>query len=146
MNDDIQTMIDEARKWIGTPFVHQGRTKGQACDCLGLVIAVAKAAGYSDVNFDVTGRYGQTVIPKNMAAGMSKYMDKLPVEDAKPGDWYWIAYDGRDPTHLAMLTERGTIIHARPSKGLKSNRVAEQRFNDQLVSRARCVWRMKEKI
>ena len=55
MSNKIQTMIDEAREWIGTPFVHQGRTKGQACDCLGLVIAVAKAAGYSDVNFDITG-------------------------------------------------------------------------------------------
>ena len=80
-----------------------------------------------------------------MAAGMSKYMDRLPAKDAKPGDWFWIAY-GKDPTHLAMLTERGTIIHARPSSGKSCNKVAEQRFSDQFRARARCVWRMKEKI
>lgn len=38
-----QTIIAEARSWIGTPFRHQGRRKGQGVDCLGLLAGVAAA-------------------------------------------------------------------------------------------------------
>lgn len=39
-------LVQEARTWIGTPFVHQGRTKGAGCDCLGLVVGVLSAFGH----------------------------------------------------------------------------------------------------
>jgi cell wall-associated NlpC family hydrolase len=43
-----ETVVQEARKWIGTRFHHQGRTKSSdlskgACDCLGLLIGIAKS-------------------------------------------------------------------------------------------------------
>lgn len=38
-------LVQEARTWIGTPFVHQGRTKGAGCDCLGLVVGVLSTFG-----------------------------------------------------------------------------------------------------
>ena len=41
MSFTVDDVVKEARTWIGTPFVHQGRTKGLACDCLGLMIGVA---------------------------------------------------------------------------------------------------------
>jgi len=33
-------VIDAARGWIGTPYVHQASAKGAGCDCLGLVRGV----------------------------------------------------------------------------------------------------------
>ena len=33
-------IIDTARGWIGTPYVHQASAKGAGCDCLGLVRGV----------------------------------------------------------------------------------------------------------
>ena len=33
-------IIDAARGWIGTPYVHQASAKGAGCDCLGLVRGV----------------------------------------------------------------------------------------------------------
>ncbi len=30
-------IIDAARDWLGTPYVHQASAKGAGCDCLGLV-------------------------------------------------------------------------------------------------------------
>lgn len=30
-------IIDAARDWIGTPYVHQASAKGAGCDCLGLL-------------------------------------------------------------------------------------------------------------
>lgn len=35
----------EARKWLATPFAHQGRTRGVGVDCGGLVGCVAVALG-----------------------------------------------------------------------------------------------------
>ena len=35
----------EARRWLATPFAHQGRTRGLGCDCGGLVGGVAVALG-----------------------------------------------------------------------------------------------------
>ncbi|MEM9643105.1 MAG: peptidase [Pseudomonadota bacterium] len=32
-----QRIVDEARDWIGTPYVHQSAAKGAGTDCLGLV-------------------------------------------------------------------------------------------------------------
>lgn len=39
--DDIAA---EAMRWIGVPFVHQGRTRA-GCDCIGFVVAVGIAVG-----------------------------------------------------------------------------------------------------
>jgi len=36
-------VVDEARKWIGTPYRHQGSTLGVGCDCLGLVRGIWRA-------------------------------------------------------------------------------------------------------
>ena len=38
-----QRVIDEARSWIGTPYVHQASAKGAGCDCLGLLRGVWRA-------------------------------------------------------------------------------------------------------
>ena len=39
MSSDI---LLEARTWIGTPFCHQGRLKQVSCDCIGLIMGVAR--------------------------------------------------------------------------------------------------------
>lgn len=43
MSDIENAIIQEARTWLGTPFKHQGRLKGQGVDCLGLLVGVAAA-------------------------------------------------------------------------------------------------------
>jgi NlpC/P60 family putative phage cell wall peptidase len=35
--------VDEARRWLGTPYVHQASTKGAGTDCLGLLRGVWRA-------------------------------------------------------------------------------------------------------
>lgn len=41
MSLDIPTLsVGIARAWIGTPYRHQGTTKGAGCDCLGLLRGV----------------------------------------------------------------------------------------------------------
>lgn len=35
--------LDEARAWLGTPYVHQASERGAGCDCLGLIRGVWRA-------------------------------------------------------------------------------------------------------
>lgn len=35
-----QDVVQAARVWIGTPYVHQSSTRGAGCDCLGLLRGV----------------------------------------------------------------------------------------------------------
>lgn len=36
----MSRVVDAARSWIGTSYVHQASTKGAGCDCLGLLRGV----------------------------------------------------------------------------------------------------------
>lgn len=37
-------IVDVARSWIGTPYLHQASTKGAGCDCLGLIRGIWREA------------------------------------------------------------------------------------------------------
>ena len=36
-------IVEEARSWLGTPYVHQASCRGAGCDCLGLIRGVWRA-------------------------------------------------------------------------------------------------------
>ena len=36
----MNEIVAEARRWIGTPYVHQASQRGAGCDCLGLIRGV----------------------------------------------------------------------------------------------------------
>ena len=38
-------IVEKAREWIKTPFHEQGRHKGIGCDCIGLILGIAKDIG-----------------------------------------------------------------------------------------------------
>jgi cell wall-associated NlpC family hydrolase len=37
-----ETLVKQARSWVGTPFKYQGRLKQVGCDCLGLIVGIAR--------------------------------------------------------------------------------------------------------
>lgn len=132
-----QHVIDAARAWIGTPFHHQGRALGVGVDCTGLILCAFNAcgAGMADV-------IGYPRIPsggdlrKELSARFSKVGGAVP----QPGDVLELTLE-RDPTHVAIYTERGTIIHANGSPASALNRVIEHRFIDPWTRRLRGIWR-----
>ncbi|RMD91745.1 MAG: peptidase, partial [Alphaproteobacteria bacterium] len=36
-------VVAEARRWLGTPYVHQASQRGAGCDCLGLLRGIWRA-------------------------------------------------------------------------------------------------------
>ena len=110
-----------ARRWIGTPFRHQGRIRGEGVDCVGLIVGVAHELGVSRHD---NRNYAPLPDCRLLVAELDAHMDRVPPDAASEGDVLVIAWD-REPIHTAIYTGR-TVIHALETIG----RVAEHRLLD----------------
>jgi NlpC/P60 family putative phage cell wall peptidase len=99
--------VAEARTWLGTPYQHQGRLKGIACDCIGLVIVTARALGLSD--FDMTD-YGRRPDGR-LRPMMEEHLELVPLDRLQPGDVLLFRWNST-PVHVAVLTDETHLIHA----------------------------------
>ncbi|WP_185983121.1 NlpC/P60 family protein [Aureimonas mangrovi] len=108
-----QRALVAARRWIGTPYRHQGSRRGVGCDCLGLVRGVWRELyGHEP---EAPGAYSRDWADiddaeRLMEAARRNFTD---VESGAPGDlvlFRWRA--GRPARHCGILEEGGRVIHA----------------------------------
>lgn len=102
-----QLIVDEARKWIGTPFRHHGRNR-QGVDCVGLLYVVYSIALQLPLDDFIT-------YPKSPETGfvyraIRKYADRIVPSAAQCGDVVLLNFAGSS-THFGILTEDG-VVHA----------------------------------
>lgn len=104
-----------ATSWLGTPYRHQGSTKGIGCDCLGLIRGVWRELRGAEP--EEPGAYATTwslrAGPDRLMAAAARHL--LPIETAQalPGDvllFRWRA--GAPATHCAVVDDGGRLIHA----------------------------------
>lgn len=96
--DDV---VLQARRWLGTPFHHQGRVRGAGADCAGLLIGVLHELELSAYDID-----GYAMLPDGamLAAECNKVMRRLqPGEPVQPGDALLLRM-GRMPQHLGIVS------------------------------------------
>jgi NlpC/P60 family putative phage cell wall peptidase len=100
-------VVAQARTWVGTRWQHQGRIKGVAVDCAGLIIGVARELGLADAQVD-----GYSPLPDGMTLQRycAQYMQPIRLDEAQPGDVVTMAWD-RHPQHIGILTDVG-LIHS----------------------------------
>ena len=98
-------IIDEARDWIGTPFVHQGTCKGVGADCLGFVYGVAKGLGLVDCALPA---YSREPTGDKLERGISEYLDR--VRDLMVGDVMVFKF-AKYAQHVGVYTG-DTVIHS----------------------------------
>jgi NlpC/P60 family putative phage cell wall peptidase len=145
-----QEILDEARSWIGTPFSHQGRIKGKRVDCIGLIEMIARAKHL--IGFDETtplpDRWtGYAHMPEHgeLEKALSHFLIKQRCSQVQPCDIIAIRMPS-DPTrvakHVAIYTERDTIIHALALG--KARKCTEHRYDRGWKKYARGVYRFPE--
>lgn len=105
--DKKHQVVEEARTWLGTPFVHQGRQKGVGCDCAAIIVRVAKMVGM-EAN-DLKG-YGRSPNAGRLQQCLRTQLHEIPIDAAVPGDVLLMRFFG-DPQHIAIVTDLG-IIHS----------------------------------
>lgn len=122
-------VIDEARRWVGVPFRHQGRDYG-GIDCVGLPIVVGQSLGLFDQRLDISN-YGRLPTGE-LTERLREHCRPLPA--AVPGALVVIAWTTL-AAHVAVCTGH-TLIHAYESVG----RVVEHGYRGRWVRMTHSVW------
>ncbi len=108
-----QTIIAEARSWIGTPYRHRASVKGVGTDCLGLVRGVWRAL-YGSEPEDLPA-YGPDWAAVGGEATLLEAARRhlIARKEAMPGDVLLMRWRPHGPaTHLGILSTAETMIHA----------------------------------
>lgn len=160
MKDSVRDQIvDEARKWVNTPYKHQTRgPRGPegGCDCVGLLIGVAAALGVVPADYDSNG-YAWETDGQQLRVELAKFADEITeVENYADLENYIVPLREGDvlvfeivglPQHVGILTKiRYTdevtefgIIHASNQIGKVTEHILDNRWRSRIVS----VWRLR---
>ena len=135
-----QEIINEARTWIGTTWVHQASLKGVGADCVGLVRGVYREITGIDtiVALDYPATWHLFRKEERLYDEAKKHMTEIPTDEAKPGDVLMFGFRNLPAHHLGIMTENRTIIHSYYDIG----KVVEQRFDDAWSNSIRYAFRM----
>lgn len=138
-------IVEEARKWLGTPYKHQGKTLGRGCDCAGILRGIASDLLGIEDNYD--SRYGRN--PNNWV--LKQELDRLTdfyrednIDNIKIGDVALMSLEsGQIPHHVGIISDYSDqsfgLIHCYTSIG----RVVEHRMNDVWKNRILHLYRYK---
>ena len=118
----MSVVVAEARRWIGTPYLHQGATLGAGCDCLGLIRGVWRAL-YGGEPVAVPAYSPDWSEPQgDEALWRAAALHLTPVRDARPGDVLLFRMrQGGVAKHLGILSADGdapAFIHAYAGHGV----------------------------
>jgi len=114
-------IVGSALDWLGTPYRHQGRTRGVGCDCLGLLLGIWRDL-YGDPpvappNYSRDWITGGDDDPLTDAA--KQLMCRVDVQKARPGHILLFRWKPAQPArHCAVLAPDQTIIHAYERTGV----------------------------
>jgi len=138
-----RTVVELARSWVDTPFVHQGRSRfvrlnGKrtgGIDCAGLIVVVGHDSGMLPASVDVPA-YRRFPDGKTIRAMLGQYAVEIPMRNAQPGDVACFRVIGsRFPHHLAILSDlsgdRLGMIHS----FFELRRVVESGYSEPWLSR-----------
>lgn len=110
-----ERVVTEARRWLGTPYVHQASARGAGCDCLGLVRGVWRGVvGPEPFAMPAYGPdWGEAGGEEHILRFARRCMTEIPPYSGMPGDmlvFRWRA--GMVAKHLGILTGEARMIHA----------------------------------
>ena len=124
---EVKELIEALRKYVGTPYKHQGRSIETGVDCLGLVVACANDLGIEVVD---EVNYSLKVNPQKLLDGVLGHCCQNFPRTYGVGELALMKFGKMGATHLAVITDKG-IIHSYNRAG----EVVEHRLNPVWKSR-----------
>lgn len=98
-------IVRAARKYLGTPFHHQGRLRGIGVDCVGLLVGVAQDCGIEHVD---SMAYNKRPDGKTLQREIEKSCTRIPLTEAMIGDILLFRFLG-EATHVGIMSDKGMI-------------------------------------
>lgn len=112
-------VIAEARRWIGTPYVHQASCAGAGTDCLGLVRGIWRVlyGGEPEAAPAYGAGWGEVGAAETLLGASRRHLVPIAREEMAPGDvLVFRMRRGAPAKHMAVLAEGdasgGRMIHA----------------------------------
>lgn len=122
----MNLVVEAARRFLDTPYHHQGRTE-HGIDCAGLVVAAYAQLGVILIDLPAYGREPWRDGLRRCVEDNFQLVDREP----EPGDILLLRVR-REPQHLAIVTDRG-MIHSYASVGKVVETNLGQRWIDRIV-------------
>lgn len=120
----MSPVIDVARGWIGTPYVHQASVPGAGCDCLGLVRGVWREVFGSEPEPvpAYTRDWSEPQGDEALWRAALRHLRAKRLDQDAPGDLLLFRMrQGAVAKHLGLQAETGispTFIHAYSGHGV----------------------------
>lgn len=118
-------IVEEAREWIGTPYLHQASVKGAGCDCLGLIRGVWRALYGAEPERApaYTPDWAERAGEETLFAAARRHL--VLTNQAQPGDVLLFRMHAQAPMkHAAILSAGDRIIHAYWGRAVVESRLA----------------------
>jgi len=121
----------EARRWVGTPFAHQGRLIGVGVDCVGLVVGVGRACGL--VDRDRTD-YPRTPTENSLRDEFDVSLDRVRYADMRTGDVLLFRLE-MWPQHCGIVSGLApvTMIHSYLTAGVCVEHSVDEIWRSRIV-------------
>ena len=134
------TISEAALRYVGTKFLHRGRTT-RGIDCVGLVILAVRDCGFvKELNYV----YGREPRAGMLQAILTEHLGKPLNRAVEINDIVVMALSGGQPSHVGIITKHPSglgIVHAYGEVG----RVVHQRLDDRRRKQITGVYTWQEK-
>jgi len=116
---ETERILQTARTWLGTPYVHQASCKGAGCDCLGLLRGIWRELNGTEPEIPppYSADWAEATGEETLHTALSRHLHEIPIAEISPGDIALFRMARNGPAkHCGILAERGgaqTLIHAR---------------------------------
>lgn len=128
-HQNAQRIINEARGWIGTPYIHQASAKGHGTDCLGLIRGVWRAIfGEEPETMPAySPDWGEIDGEETMLNAAKRHFLPLAIKDLCAGDlvifrWKQVVI----AKHAGIVTSDRHFIHAFERAGVVETTLGNQ--------------------
>jgi NlpC/P60 family putative phage cell wall peptidase len=108
-------IIAAARRWLGTPYLHQASLRDVGCDCLGLVRGVWRdCVGDEPEHIEpYTADWAEATGLERLALAGARHFERVEPTDFQPGDVLLFRWRlGLPAKHCAIAVSDDTMIHA----------------------------------
>jgi len=128
--DFRNAIVDEARRWIGTPYIHQASVCGQGADCLGLIRGIWRnCIGPEPQTMPAySPDWGEVSDRNTMLDAAVRWFE--PIENEQPaeaGDIVLFRWNNSSCIkHVGVITGLHNFIHAYEKAGVVETTLGSQ--------------------
>ena len=114
-------IVHEAKRWVGTPYIHQASVPGQGADCLGFIRGVwRKCIGDEPQSVPAYSRdWGEVSGDETMLETAHKWFIPVEISKALAGDLVVFRWTPNSiAKHVGILLDNNHFIHAYEKSGI----------------------------